>query len=407
MALSPIRLNYPFEKFSETGIRGLLLTPNRTKLYIVINNGSNRIIKEYSLTDGDISTKVFQNDSVDLTTFDSNLLEPHDFKLNRDGTRAFIPSDSVIYQFDLTTPYDITTLTYNGVNFNTGETGVGGIDLTVDGKVLYVVRFSGAVENYDLSTPFDLSGVTSKTSTTFSVTSFDNLQNFQVVNNGRFVYVGGFGVSEVVKFKFGLNNDLTTLTETDYSYDLSNYMQLNNRGGLSDFHIVKDKLYFLQQFGDNNEVIQLTTHQPSMTTSLTGCVANLQHFNFTNDVSLGRGNNFTTLYSFNYTPSAPGNEIIIQSNSNYRIGGSNVDSHLSRLAINDNGVVTFGKEERHGTFRNERGGGRRSATIQSPIGVLSNISGNTINVSFQVNSQSTDDTITFFSAEFLVTEIER
>tara|TARA_R110000782_G_scaffold3228_2_gene11911 strand:+ start:2940 stop:3941 length:1002 start_codon:yes stop_codon:yes gene_type:complete len=79
-----------------------------------------------------------------------------------DGTRLYVADDSAnkVFQYDLTTPWDITTRLYRGIEFNSGaqETGPSGLFFKPDGTKMYVIgTFTDSVYQYSLSTAWDLS----------------------------------------------------------------------------------------------------------------------------------------------------------------------------------------------------------------------------------------------------------
>ena len=67
--------------------------------------------------------------------------------------------DSNVYKCNLSTPYDISTLTYGGItfNFNAGDSRVWSFDISPDGKFALVCGTGeDAVAQFNLSTPFDI-----------------------------------------------------------------------------------------------------------------------------------------------------------------------------------------------------------------------------------------------------------
>jgi len=129
-----------------------------TKLFIV--GDENNSIYEYALsTPFDISTL----SGVQVTkSIGSEDTDPRALKFNRDGTKLFLAgqqNDSV-YEYDLTTPFDISTLSdiQSTVIIPSSDTIPAGITFINDGTILYVTgNDNDRLYAYDLTTPFDIS----------------------------------------------------------------------------------------------------------------------------------------------------------------------------------------------------------------------------------------------------------
>ena len=79
-----------------------------------------------------------------------------------DGTRMFMGdrTSSYLHQFDLTTPWDIQSRVYNGVKSNLGISGLTFVNVTFshDGKHYFIMNYNTMfLYRIDLSTPWDLS----------------------------------------------------------------------------------------------------------------------------------------------------------------------------------------------------------------------------------------------------------
>lgn len=96
-----------------------------TQMYIT--DASTHRVYMYNLTTAfDISTATYSNVNLYIG-FNTN---PHTFRFNGDGTKAFASSDGQdrVYQFDLSTAYDISTAVGSGsVIISSEETGIAGL----------------------------------------------------------------------------------------------------------------------------------------------------------------------------------------------------------------------------------------------------------------------------------------
>jgi 6-phosphogluconolactonase (cycloisomerase 2 family) len=118
--------------------RSLHFNGSGTKMYL-IGSGS-KSIYQYTLTTGfDLSTA-----SYDSVSFSVNAQEdtPTDFVFNNDGTKFFVGGvNDTLYQYSLTTAFDISTASYDSVSFNVNveEDTLMGFLFNATGTKLYIV----------------------------------------------------------------------------------------------------------------------------------------------------------------------------------------------------------------------------------------------------------------------------
>lgn len=130
-----------------------------TKMYMVGTIGT-ATVYEYDLgTPWVVSTAVYNSNSKVVETENS---DPTGLSFKPDGTKMFmvgVAGGSRAYEYDLSTAFDVTSATYNGVNFSVGQdTFMSGIQFKTDGTKMYGVGSGGdAVYEYDLGTAWDLS----------------------------------------------------------------------------------------------------------------------------------------------------------------------------------------------------------------------------------------------------------
>jgi sugar lactone lactonase YvrE len=141
----------------ETVPRGLFFKPDGTKMYVV--GGIADTVFQYSLsTAWDLSTASYDSVNYDLVEG----VNPEDLFFKPDGTKMyFIDStfDSV-YQYSLSTAWDVSTSSYDSVTFSIASQEVNpqGLTFKPDGTKMYVVgSTSDTVFQYSLSTAWDLS----------------------------------------------------------------------------------------------------------------------------------------------------------------------------------------------------------------------------------------------------------
>ncbi len=142
----------------ETNVRGIFFKVDGLKSYIV--GLTNATIYQYVLTTKfDLSTMSYDSKSFDVSTYDIN---PMELFFRSDGAQAFMVGfdTATIYRFELTTAWDISTAAFSDNYFSVAaqDTSPTGLFITPDGLTVYV---SGTDNNliykYALSVPGDLS----------------------------------------------------------------------------------------------------------------------------------------------------------------------------------------------------------------------------------------------------------
>ena len=155
----------------ESTPRGLAFNNNGTKMYVV-GSGSDSIY-QYSLTTAfDISTASYDSVSLSLSSQDTN---PYDVVFNNDGTKMYIVGNTgdSVYQYSLTTAYDLSTASYDSVvlDFSSQETNPRALAFNEDGTIIFISgNTSDAVLQYSLTTAYDLS-TASYDDVSFSISS--------------------------------------------------------------------------------------------------------------------------------------------------------------------------------------------------------------------------------------------
>ncbi len=182
----------------DASTRDVFFKPDGVKMYVI--GGGNHSVYEYDLsTPWDISTSVF------LQSFSVNSQDafPNGVFFKPDGVKMYViggGGDSV-YEYDLSTPWDISTSVFLQ-SFSVTSQGLvpNGVFFKPDGVKMYVVGSDGdSVHEYDLSTPWDIS--TSVFLQSFSVSSQDSTPNGVFFKpDGVKMYVVGSGGDSVYEY---------------------------------------------------------------------------------------------------------------------------------------------------------------------------------------------------------------
>ena len=188
---------------------GLTFNNDGSKLYVV-GFGNSRVY-EYNLsTPYDISTGVY-NDYLDVSTQDAY---PAGLTFNDDGTKLYVVGNTNdrVYEYNLSTPYDISTGVYNDyLDVSSQESTPTGLTFNNDGSKLYVVGFGNdRVYEYNLSTPYDIS--TGVYNDCLDVSGQDTYPTGIAFNNdGSKLYVIGRGNDRVYEYSSAYKLDVAIL----------------------------------------------------------------------------------------------------------------------------------------------------------------------------------------------------
>lgn len=190
---APANTSSPFAvRFSETG----------DKMFVLDYSGAE--VDEYDLgTDFDASTASY-NSSFDVS---NEATAPGGFAFSATGSKMYISdlTTGTIYEYDVSTPWDVSTASYNS---NSYDTGVGlGIAFNDDGSILFAADGSGSIYEYSLSTNWDVSSASYDTFHSISEDSYSVAFN----SAGTQMYVGDVGTANTLGvYPLGTPFDIST-----------------------------------------------------------------------------------------------------------------------------------------------------------------------------------------------------
>ncbi|MEP1358623.1 putative Ig domain-containing protein, partial [Ekhidna sp.] len=139
----------------------LVFTPDGLKMFLLGSSGDD--INQYNLSSAyDVSTAVF--DATGTFSVRAQESNPYGLAFNNDGTKMFIVGETsdFISQYTLSVPYDVLSATFDGDSerFSVAGQEASPSDLAFnhDGTKLFVLGFSSDVINqYTLTSPYDVS----------------------------------------------------------------------------------------------------------------------------------------------------------------------------------------------------------------------------------------------------------
>lgn len=216
---------------------GIVLNPTGTKMYISGSQGD--AVYQYSLsTPFDISTASYDNVSLDCSGQGTNI---GGVTVNNDGTKFYVLdfNNDTVFQYALATPYDLSTGSFDSKSFSVGtqDSNPHYVVFNNDGTKMFMVgNTNNTVYQYSLSSAFDVS-TASYDSVSLNVGSQDATPTcIAFANNGERMWVMGLVNKSLFQYSLGIGYDLATANYDSLSFSIN----------------AQDTNAFAFTFGDNN-----------------------------------------------------------------------------------------------------------------------------------------------------------
>jgi len=206
--------------------------PDGTKMYIVGNTNDN--VFQYTLTTAfDISTALYATSF----SFSSQTTTVTGLAFNNDGTKMYTLNygSAIGLQYSLSTAYDVSTASYDSVTFSFGtqDTSPRDIIFNTDGTKIYMLGNAQIdIFQYTLSTAYDISSA-SYDSENFSLNATQTSPLGMAINStGTRFYVVGNGSDAVYQYETGTAYAPTsayhpTVTKASGQIDTSFWTDIN------------------------------------------------------------------------------------------------------------------------------------------------------------------------------------
>ena len=202
--------------------QGIRYNPDGTSIYLTGNIGNDitqlDLSHPFAISSWDGTQKV-----LDVSPQDST---PTGFSFSNDGTKIYLCGNgfNTIYQYDLTTPFELLTASYSGNDLPVVDNSPQGLDISSDGTKLFVIgNQTNLIYQYTLSIPFDLSTATQ--TGTFDMDGQNDAPRDIVLsrNGNQLLLIGIDNVDgdNIYEYFFETSNDISTLSFTGTTFDLS------------------------------------------------------------------------------------------------------------------------------------------------------------------------------------------
>ena len=244
-------------------VRGINFKPDGTIMYISNRDSSNEVqVTQYSLsTPFDISTATKTSQKNLKQAGNAAVFFPHAIEFKPDGTKMFLASNNSqtsIYQYNLTTPWDSSTVVFEK-RFQIGnstESSLRTLSFKPDGTRMFTGGPNqGKIRAYILANPWDLtSGVSLEAVSANLKTSSDtDFRNTQFDTTGSIMYIMGNTNNNIHKYTLSTPWDVTTISSTSTEYDSGSRFS-NMRGFI--FAASFTKLFVTDDNGSTNTIFE-------------------------------------------------------------------------------------------------------------------------------------------------------
>lgn len=218
--------------FSAPSPTSFFIKPDGTQLF-VLKSG---LVESRPLSvPWDIATAGSVTDSFDVTTVDSS---PFGIFFQDDGTHLFVlgtQGTPQILQYVLSTPWNVSTATFQKAAPLTGVIDASSIFFSRDGDFLYITDvFDNTVYRFEVNTPWEVD--TLGTLTSFAVPGALSLQGVSLKPEGDLMFIGDFGINIVKEFILSPPFSLSSPTSGG-SFDFISVNDIFFRGNGKQFFI--------------------------------------------------------------------------------------------------------------------------------------------------------------------------
>ena len=191
-------------------IRGIQFKPDGTIMYVSERETDPDTIMQYSLsTPFDISTATFQ-----FKTTLTNITLPHAIEFHPNGTKMYVINNTgtTVEQYTLTTAWDTSTLDHYGTYNVSNEDQLRALAFKPDGTRMYVTGADAfIIKEYTLTTAWDVTSATNTANSSSLESDENNPRNIQFHSDGTIMYLGGNGGDDINKYTLSTPWDISTL----------------------------------------------------------------------------------------------------------------------------------------------------------------------------------------------------
>jgi len=218
--------SYDSVSFSVAGQDGVgisvVFSDDGLSMYIA-GNGNDTVYQYTLSTAWDLSTASYTSKSFSVASQETAV---SGFLFGADGASFYVcgSGTDTVYQYDLSTAWDVSTASYTSksLSVSSQDTAPNGMGFKDDGTIMYVAGgVSDTIYQYTLSTAWDIS-TTSYASKSFSVSSLDgNAKQMYLSPTGDKLWFMGLSTDTVYELDLSTGFDISTAAYNSVSFSIT------------------------------------------------------------------------------------------------------------------------------------------------------------------------------------------
>jgi hypothetical protein len=211
-------------KNQDVGMSTIRFSTDGTKMFC--SGYNNRRIYQYNLSTAyDLTTGSYSGTSYDISSYGSSCTG---LAFNPDGTKMFITdggSSNTIYSFTLGTAWNLLSLSYCcSLSVGAQDTNPYGIEFNSDGTKLFILGSSGKdILEYTLSPAYDITSASYVDAMSFSSEASGFILCFRFNNDGNKIFIYGSTNKAIFQYNLSTPYDVSTGSYSTYSLDLETF----------------------------------------------------------------------------------------------------------------------------------------------------------------------------------------
>ena len=201
-----------------TNPRSVYFKSDGTKMYMLGNNPDS--VYSYSLSTAyDVSTASYDSVSFSVGTQETN---PQTIVFKSDGLAFYILGyGSTVYQYTLTTAWDLSSASYASKSLSTGLTNATGLTISNDGSKLYATSLSGIIQQFSMSTAWDVSTASSDSKSLDVSARGANTTGIFISSDGAKVFTTNLTNAAIYEHDLTTAYDISTGSYNSVSFSVS------------------------------------------------------------------------------------------------------------------------------------------------------------------------------------------
>ena len=201
-----------------TNPRSVWFRPDGTKMFMVGNNPDS--VFQYSLSSGwDVSSTLYDSVSFGVGSQESS---PQTIILSSDGSHFYILGyGSTVYQYDMSSAFDLSTAVYSSKSLATGLTNATGLTFSNDGTKLYATSLSGVIQQFSMSTAWDVSSASSDSKSLDVSARGTNTTGIFLALDGTKVFTTNLTNDAIYEYNLATAYDISTGSYSSVSFSVA------------------------------------------------------------------------------------------------------------------------------------------------------------------------------------------